>query len=102
VILAGRAFVDNGRRDGAGTGVAFPAASCEAEDQDPARHRSTPTLRCRPPPGIAAGLRTRDSQIATLWHDINNERLTRSRTSAQRLAAKTTLRTSVPDAAHTL
>ena len=44
----------------------------------------------------------RDSQIATLWHDINNERLARSRTSAQRLAAKTTLRTSVPDAAHTL
>jgi AcrR family transcriptional regulator len=43
-----------------------------------------------------------DSQIATLWHDINNERLTRSRTSAQRLAAKTTLRTSVPNAAHTL
>ena len=54
------------------------------------------------PPGTAAGLRTRDSQIATLWHDINNERLTRARTSAQRLAAKTTLRTSVPDAAHTL
>ena len=44
----------------------------------------------------------RDSQIATLWHDINNERLARSRTSAKRLAAKTTLRTSVPDAAHTL
>ena len=44
----------------------------------------------------------RDSQIATLWQDINNERLTRSRTSAQRLAAKATLRTSVPDAAHTL
>jgi hypothetical protein len=44
----------------------------------------------------------RDSQIATLWRDINNERLTRARTSAQRLAAKTTLRTSVPDAAHTL
>ena len=44
----------------------------------------------------------RDSQIATLWHDINDERLTRSRTSAQRLAAKATLRTSVPEAAHTL
>ena len=44
----------------------------------------------------------RDSQIATLWHDINNDRLTRARTSAQRLAAKTTLRTSVPEAAHTL
>ena len=44
----------------------------------------------------------RDSQIATLWHDINNERLTRARTSAKRLAAKTTLRTNVPDAAHTL
>jgi len=44
----------------------------------------------------------RDSQIATLWHDINNERLTRARTSAQRLAAKTTLRTSMPEAAHTL
>ena len=44
----------------------------------------------------------RDSEIATLWRDINNERLTRSRTSAQRLAAKTTLRTSVPNAAHTL
>ena len=44
----------------------------------------------------------RDSEIATLWQDINNERLARSRTSAQRLAAKTTLRTSVPDAAHTL
>ena len=44
----------------------------------------------------------RDSQIATLWHDINNERLARARTSAQRLAAKTTLRTNVPDAAHTL
>ena len=44
----------------------------------------------------------RDSQIATLWHDINNERLARSRTSAQRLAAKATLRTSVPGAAHTL
>src|SRR6478672_12024911 len=44
----------------------------------------------------------RDSQIATLWHDINNERLAHSRTSAQRLAAKPPLRTSVPDAAHTL
>jgi hypothetical protein len=44
----------------------------------------------------------RDSQIATLWHDINNERLSRARTSAQRLAAKAELRTSVPDAAHTL
>jgi AcrR family transcriptional regulator len=44
----------------------------------------------------------RDSQIATLWHDINNERLARARTSAQRLAAKTTLRTSMPEAAHTL
>ncbi len=44
----------------------------------------------------------RDSQIATLWQDINNERLTRARTSAKRLAAKTTLRTSMPDAAHTL
>jgi hypothetical protein len=44
----------------------------------------------------------RDGEIATLWQDINNERLARSRTSAQRLAAKTTLRTSVPDAAHTL
>ena len=43
-----------------------------------------------------------DRQIATLWHNINNERLARARTSAQRLAAKTTLRTSVPDAAHTL
>ncbi len=44
----------------------------------------------------------RDSQIATVWRDINNERLTRARISAQRLAAKATLRTSVPDAAHTL
>ena len=44
----------------------------------------------------------RDSEIATLWRDINNERLTRARTSAQRLAAKTTLRTSVSSAAHTL
>jgi AcrR family transcriptional regulator len=44
----------------------------------------------------------RDSEIATLWQDINNERLARARTSAQRLAAKTTLRTSAPDAAHTL
>jgi AcrR family transcriptional regulator len=44
----------------------------------------------------------RDSEIATLWRDINNERLARSRTSAQRLAAKATLRTSVPAAAHTL
>jgi len=44
----------------------------------------------------------RDGEIATLWQDINNERLARSRTSAQRLAAKATLRTSVPDAAHTL
>ena len=44
----------------------------------------------------------RDSQIATLWHDINNDRHARARTSAQQLAAKTTLRTSVPDAAHTL
>ena len=44
----------------------------------------------------------RDHEIAALWHDINNERLARSRTSAQRLAAKATLRTSVPDAAHTL
>ena len=44
----------------------------------------------------------RDSEIATLWRDINNERLARSRTSAQRLAAKATLRTSVPGAAHTL
>jgi len=41
----------------------------------------------------------RDSQIATLWHDINTERLARARTSAQRLAAKATLRTSVPEAA---
>jgi hypothetical protein len=45
---------------------------------------------------------TRDSEIATLWHNINNERLARARTSAQRLAAKGTLRTSVPEAAHTL
>jgi AcrR family transcriptional regulator len=44
----------------------------------------------------------RDSEIATLWRDINDERLARSRTSAQRLAAKATLRTSVPGAAHTL
>jgi hypothetical protein len=44
----------------------------------------------------------RDGEIATLWQGINNERLARSRTSAQRLAAKTTLRSSVPDAAHTL
>jgi AcrR family transcriptional regulator len=44
----------------------------------------------------------RDHEIAALWHDINNERLARSRTSAQRLAAKATLRTSVPEAAHTL
>jgi AcrR family transcriptional regulator len=43
-----------------------------------------------------------DYQIATLWQDINNDRLARARTSAQRLAAKATLRTSVPDAAHTL
>ena len=44
----------------------------------------------------------RDSEIAALWHGINNDRLVRARTSAKRLAAKTTLRTSVPDAAHTL
>ena len=44
----------------------------------------------------------RDSEIATLWQDINNERLARSAPSAQRLAAKATLRTSVPGAAHTL
>jgi hypothetical protein len=44
----------------------------------------------------------RDRQIAALWHNINNERLARSRTSARRLAAKTTLRTGVPDAAHTV
>ncbi len=44
----------------------------------------------------------RDSQIAAFWHDINNDRLARARTSAQRLAAKTPLRTSVPEAAHTL
>ena len=44
----------------------------------------------------------RDHEIAALWHDINNERLARSRTSAQRLAAKATLRTSVPETAHTL
>jgi hypothetical protein len=44
----------------------------------------------------------RDSEIATLWQGINNERLARARISAQRLAAKTTLRTSVPEAAHTL
>jgi AcrR family transcriptional regulator len=44
----------------------------------------------------------RDSQIAALWRDINNERLTRSRTSARRLATKAALRTSVPEAAHTL
>ena len=45
---------------------------------------------------------SRDSQIATLWQDINNDRHARAHTSAQQLAAKTTLRTSVPDAAHTL
>ena len=44
----------------------------------------------------------RDHEIAALWHDINNERLARSRTSARRLTAKATLRTSVPEAAHTL
>ena len=44
----------------------------------------------------------RDSEIAALWHDINNERLARARASAQGLAAKATLRTSVPEAAHTL
>jgi AcrR family transcriptional regulator len=44
----------------------------------------------------------RDGEIAILWQDINNDRLARARTSAERLAAKATLRTSVPDAAHTL
>ena len=38
----------------------------------------------------------RDGEIAALWCDINNERLARSRTGAGRLAAKATLRTSVP------
>jgi hypothetical protein len=44
----------------------------------------------------------RDSEIAALWRDINDERLARSRTSARRLAAKAALRTSVPSAAPTL
>jgi AcrR family transcriptional regulator len=44
----------------------------------------------------------RDSEIAALWREVNDERLDRARTSARGLAAKTRLRTSVPDAAHTL
>ena len=52
--------------------------------------------------GLVRATAARDSDIAALWHDINNERLARARTSAQRLAAKTTLRTSAPEAAHTL
>src|SRR5256885_16866849 len=38
----------------------------------------------------------RDSQIATLWLDINNERLARARTSAQRLAPMPTLPPLIP------
>jgi len=61
-----------------------------------------PNIAAAPLLELVRATAARDSQIAALWHDINNERLARARTSAQRLAAKARLRTSVPNAAHTL
>ena len=78
------------------------APTAERQLQLIARNARRLNDRAAPLLELAGATAARDREIATLWHDINNERLARSRASAQRLAAKTTLRTSVPDAAHTV
>jgi AcrR family transcriptional regulator len=45
---------------------------------------------------------TVDASIAELWQAINDDRVQRSQTTAQRLATKTRLRVSVPSTARTL
>jgi AcrR family transcriptional regulator len=78
------------------------APTAEQQLQLIARNARRLNDRAAPLLELVRATAARDSEIAALWHDINNDRLARARTSAQRLAAKTTLRTSVPDAAHTL
>ena len=78
------------------------APTAERQLQLIARNARRLNDRAAPLLELVRATAARDPQIAALWHEINNERIARSRTSAQRLAAKTTLRTSVPDAAHTL
>lgn len=43
-----------------------------------------------------------DESIDALWRDINQERVKRSQITAERLATKAKLRTSIPTTAHTL
>jgi len=78
------------------------APTAEKQLQLIARNARRLNDRAAPLLELVRATAARDSEIATLWQDINNDRLARARTSAQRLTAKTTLRTSVPDAAHTL
>ena len=78
------------------------APTAEQQLQLIARNARRLNDRAAPLLELVRATAARDREIATLWHDINNERVARARTSARRLAAKTTLRTSVPGAAHTL
>src|ERR1700750_1123359 len=50
-----------------------------------AAHATRLTARAAHLSQLVRATATRDSEIATLWHNINNERLARARTSAQRL-----------------
>ena len=78
------------------------APTAEQQLQLIARNARRLNERAAPLLELVRATAARDSEIAALWQDINDERLARARASAERLAAKTTLRTSVPDAAHTL
>jgi AcrR family transcriptional regulator len=78
------------------------APTAEQQLQLIARNARRLNDRAAPLLELVRATAARDREIAILWQDINNERLARARTSAQQIAAKTTLRTSVPDAAHTL
>jgi AcrR family transcriptional regulator len=78
------------------------APTAEQQLQLIARNARRLNDRAAPLLELVRATAARDPEIATLWQDINNDRLARARTSAQRLAAKTALRTSAPDAAHTL
>jgi AcrR family transcriptional regulator len=78
------------------------APTAEQQLQLIARNARRLNDRAAPLLELVRAAAARDSEIAALWQDINSERLTRARASARRLAAKTALRTSVPDAAHTL
>jgi AcrR family transcriptional regulator len=78
------------------------APTAEQQLQLIARNARRLNDRAAPLLELVRAAAARDSEIAALWQDINGERLARARASARRLAAKTALRTSVPDAAHTL